>query len=61
MEDDWTRTGPSDRKQVAERDTYAVEYYARKHGISRDAAQKLIDRFGNDRQSLNAAAADLKV
>jgi hypothetical protein len=61
MADDADTTGASDRRQVVEQDTYAVDYYARKHSISRHDAQKLIDRFGSDRQSLNAAAADLSV
>jgi hypothetical protein len=59
MADNWTSAGASERRQGAKQDTYAVDYYARKHGISHDDAQKLIDRFGNDCQRLNAAAADL--
>jgi hypothetical protein len=35
-------------------------YFARKHGLGRDDARKLIDRVGNDRAKLNAAPAKLK-
>ena len=39
---------------------YEVAYFARKHGITRDQAIKLIDRIGNDREKLNKAAEKLK-
>jgi hypothetical protein len=38
---------------------HELEYFARKHGISRDQARDLIGRICNDRAKLNAAAAKL--
>lgn len=57
MSDDKTKKGAADRRQVAAGEGYEVAYFARKHGLTRDDAQKLIDRVGNDREKLNAAAA----
>ena len=37
-----------------------TETAGNQHGISRDQARKLIDRVGNDRSKLNAAAAKLR-
>jgi ribosomal protein L35 len=56
MADDKTKRGAADRRKVAGGEGYEVGYFARKHGLTRDAAQKLIDRVGNDREKLNAAA-----
>jgi hypothetical protein len=39
---------------------YSVGYFARKHRISREEAEKLIKRVGNDRDKLNRAAERLK-
>ena len=60
MADDKTKRGGSDRRRVAAGEGYEVGYFARKHGISRDEAEKLIKRGGNDREKLNAAASKLK-
>ncbi len=60
MADDKTRTGGSDRAQVAGDEAYEVGYFADKHGISREEARALIDRLGNDRATLDAAAEKLK-
>lgn len=49
----------ADRRKVASQQGYEVSYFARKHSISRDQARDLIDRVGNDREKLNAAAAKL--
>lgn len=56
MPDDKNKRGGSDRNRVSEGQGYEVRYFARKHGISPDEARKLIDRIGNDRAKLNAAA-----
>jgi hypothetical protein len=37
-----------------------VDYFASKHGITRDQAEHLITRVGNDREKLDAAAETLK-
>lgn len=60
MADDKTKRGGNDRKRVAAGEGYEVGYFAKKHGISRDQAQDLIKRVGNDREKLNAAAQKLK-
>lgn len=60
MADDKAKRGGGDRRRVAGGEGYEVNYFARKHGISKDQAQDLIKRIGNDREKLNAAAAKLK-
>lgn len=60
MADDKTKRGGADRRRVAAGEGYEVGYFARKHGISRDQAETLIARVGNDREKLNAAASKLK-
>lgn len=60
MADDKKKTGAADRGKVAGGEGYEVSYFARKHGLSRAEAQKLIDAVGNDREKLNAAAARKK-
>lgn len=57
MADDTKQQGKRDRAQVAGGEGYEVSYFASKHGISRDEAQALIDRIGNDRAKLDAAAS----
>jgi hypothetical protein len=49
-----------DRSRVAGGEGYEVRYFADKHGITIDHARDLIDRIGNDRDKLDAAAAELK-
>lgn len=60
MADDKSKRGGADRKRVAGGEGYEVSYFARKHGISKDQAQDLIKRVGNDREKLNAAASKIK-
>lgn len=60
MADDMTKTGKPDRSRVAGGEGYEVGYFARKHEITTEQAQELIDRIGNDRASLDAAAEKLK-
>jgi len=55
MSDDPKKQGKADRSRVAANETYEVDYFAQKHGISQDEAQALIDRVGNDRAKLDAA------
>jgi hypothetical protein len=56
MADDKSKRNGSDRKRVAGGEGYEVNYFARKHGISKGVAESLIKRVGNDREKLNAAA-----
>lgn len=60
MADDRSNRGGRDRSRVAAGQGYELGYFARKHGISRDEARKLIARVGNDRAALNAAAERIK-
>ena len=59
MADNKSKRGGAERRRVAGGEGYEVNYFARKHGISKDQAQKLIDQVGNDREKLNAAAGKL--
>jgi hypothetical protein len=60
MADSKAKRGAADRRTVSKSEGYEVGYFARKHGITREQALKLIDRVGNDREKLNKAAAKLK-
>jgi len=60
MADDKAKRGIADRRQVSGGEGYEVNYFARKHDITRQQAEDLIKRVGNDRSKLNAAAAKLK-
>jgi hypothetical protein len=59
MPDDKSHIGEPDRSRVAGDQDYEVRYLAEKHGLSVEQARKLIDRFGNDREKLEAAARQL--
>ncbi len=54
-----TRGRAQDRRKVASGQGYEVNYFATKHGLTREQARNLISRIGNDRDKLNAAAARL--
>ncbi len=60
MADDRSNRGGRDRSRVAGGQGYELGYFARKHGISRKQAKSLIQRIGNDRAKLNAAAERMK-
>jgi hypothetical protein len=60
MADDKTNRGEPDRSRVAGGQAYEVDYLARKHGLSREQAEALIDRVGNDRAKLDVEAERLK-
>lgn len=53
------KLGSADRRMTSNNQPYEVEYFARKHDISRQQARDLIRRIGNDRHKLNAAASKL--
>jgi len=59
MADDKSQRGGADRRTVAGGEDYEVDYFARKHGLTVEQAQNLIDRFGNDRTALEAEAEKL--
>lgn len=60
MADNKKKTGKADRAKVAGGEGYEVNYFANKHGITREQARKLIDKVGNNREKLNKAAEKLK-
>ncbi|MBD3849111.1 DUF3606 domain-containing protein [Bosea sp. SSUT16] len=60
MADDKSKRGSADRRRVAAGEGYEVSYFAKKHGITKDQAESLIKRIGNDRAKLDAAAEKLK-
>lgn len=49
-----------DRRFVAGGEEYEVRHFAERHGLSIEQAQELIDRVGNGREALDAAARMLK-
>lgn len=59
MADDKTKQGSQDRSRVAGDEPYEVAYFASKHGLTQAQARELIDRVGNDRAELDAAAEKL--
>lgn len=59
MSDEKSIIGGRDRSRVAGGQDYELDDFAQKHGISRDQARSLIERFGNDRERLDQAAAQL--
>ncbi|HEY8609748.1 MAG TPA: DUF3606 domain-containing protein [Roseomonas sp.] len=60
MADDKSKVGGQDRSRVAGDERYEVEYFARRHGISKEQAQGLIDKHGNSREALDRAAKGMK-
>lgn len=60
MADDKTKVGRQDRARVASSEPYEVAYFARKHGISTEDAQRIIKRHGPDRDAADKAASRLK-
>ena len=60
MADDKSKVGADDRRTVAGDDGYEVRYFAEKHGITPDQARDLINKHGNDRETLDREAEKLK-
>ncbi len=60
MADDKSKRGKRDRVEVAGKEGYEIGYFAQKHRIPRAKARELIDKIGNNREKLNAAAKRLK-
>lgn len=54
------KPGKADAKLDLGGQPYEAGYFAKKHGITRRQAKDLIERIGNDRDGLNAAAAKLR-
>ena len=60
MADDKSNVGEPDRSRVSGSEAYEVSYFAQKHGISAEQARELIERHGNDRETLDREAEKLK-
>ncbi|MBX4996686.1 DUF3606 domain-containing protein [Rhizobium lentis] len=60
MADDKSKRGAADRRRISASEPYEVRYFAKKHGISRDEAEKIVKRHGSDRNEANKAAERLK-
>ena len=58
--DDKSHRGEPDRSRVSGSEDYEVEYFAKKHGLTRPQARDLIKKHGNNRKELDAAAERLK-
>ena len=51
----------SDRSRVAASDPSEVRYFGKKHGLSDQEVKDLIKQHGNDRKTLEAAVAEMKM
>jgi hypothetical protein len=60
LPDNKQKPGQRDRRRVACREGYEVDYFAKKHSITRKLARDLIAAFANDREKLNAETRKLK-
>jgi hypothetical protein len=60
MADDKTHIGEPDRSRVAAGERYEVQHLAERHAISTEEARDLIERFGNDRATLDREAEKLR-
>jgi hypothetical protein len=58
--DDKSHRGKPDRSRVSGNEGYEVEYFAEKHGLTRQQAESLIKKHGNNRTELDSAAERLK-
>ena len=59
-DDDKSKRGQQDRSRVAGEEAYEVRYFAEKHGLTTEQAEKLIAEVGNNRDERDAAAVRLK-
>jgi hypothetical protein len=60
MPDDKTKRGAPDRRSVSAGQGYEVGYFAKKHGLTRQQAEELIEKHGENRKTLDAEAEKLK-
>ena len=59
MPDDKAKTDRRDRLRVAGGQDYEVDYLVEKAGITSEQARELIERYGNDRETLMKHARKL--
>lgn len=60
MADDKNNRGAQDRARVSGSETYEVDYFAGKHGLTREQAEGLIRQHGNSREVLDREAERMK-
>lgn len=60
MADDKSKRGAADRRRVSTSEPYEVSYFARKHGLTKDEATKIVKQAGGDREKANALAEKKK-
>ena len=56
MAGDKSKRGGQDRSRVATGEPYEVDYFARKHGLPRNQAERIIKAAGGDRDKADAEA-----
>jgi hypothetical protein len=56
MADSKSKRGKQDRRRIAGGEAYEVGYFARKHRISKDQAEKIIRQARGSRERANALA-----
>ena len=59
MPDDPTKQDNRDRNRVAGEQDFEVDHFAQANGISINQALDLIEKFGNDRETLDREAKKL--
>ena len=60
MADDKDNRGAQDRARVSGSETYELDYFAGKHGLTREQAESLIQQHGNSREVLDREAERMK-
>jgi hypothetical protein len=60
MADSKAHVGEPDRSLVAGEERYEVQHFAQRMGISTDEARELIEKHGNDRETLEREARKLR-
>ncbi|ESW66512.1 hypothetical protein X769_33340 [Mesorhizobium sp. LSJC268A00] len=60
MADNKSNRGKQDRARVSTSEPYEVNYFARKHAITKDMALKIIKETKGNRDKANAAAEKLR-
>ena len=55
-----SKRGMQDRNRISDSQGYEVDYFAKKHGISKSMAEQLMKQHGNNRAVLDQEADKLK-
>lgn len=60
MVDDKTKRRAQDRRRVSVSEPYEVNYFARKHGLTKEAALEILKQTRGDREAANRLAEERK-